>query len=79
MYIHSLNNWPCVNHTLKNSMASIDNSLSLLSSRPMLVSSLSFKYSPTITNGMAESLVPPMHYMKFCTKWHQIANEIKEC
>jgi hypothetical protein len=81
MYIDSPNNWPCVNHTLKNSMESIDNNLvlllnspmsidknpSLLSSRLMLVSSLNFKYSLVITNEMTKSLVPPMDCMKFCT------------
>ncbi len=52
---------------LENSMASIGKNLSLLSSRPMLASSLSFKYSLIIRNEMVESLVPPLDYLKFCT------------
>jgi len=54
-------------HTLKNSMASIDQNAYLLLSRPMSTSSLSLKYSPAITNEIVESLIPPLDYMKFCT------------
>lgn len=48
-------------------MESINKDLSLLSSRLMLASNLSFKYSLVITNEMVESLVPSLEYLKFCT------------
>jgi len=48
-------------------MESINKNLSLLSSRLMLASNLSFKYSLVITNEMVESLVPSLDYLKFCT------------
>lgn len=48
-------------------MESINKDLSLLSSRLMLASNLSFKYSLVITNEMVESLVPSLDYLKFCT------------